>query len=160
MTCNTRIIPMIIIVFFSVMIISSCGSHRQKADEAFDLVKKEKMLSDDSNLIREALIQEPVNAGLAKKKEPQDKWIIYKIETEKKIQTNENSIREIKANTKANSNLLKKVLALEKENNDLRILMDKYNEEMTLKWENFKTMMNHDVNDIGIRLKALKINQK
>jgi len=29
-----------------------------------------------------------------------------------------------------------------------------------VKWEKFKLMMNHDVNEIGIELKAMKLNNK
>ena len=92
MTISTRNFQLILTCFLSVMIIASCGSHKQKADEAFDLVKKGKMLSDDSDLIRKALIQETTKLQI-KKNEPQDKWTIYKIEAEKKIQTNQNTIR-------------------------------------------------------------------
>ena len=159
MNFSTRNLYLIIPYFLSVMIIVSCGSHKQKADEAFDLVKKEKMLSDDSDLIRKALIQQTTTLQ-TKKIEVQDKWTIYKVESEKKIQTNENTIREIKANSRTNANLLRKVSALEKENNDLRIQMEKFNAEMTLKSENFKTMMNHDLNDISIQLKVMKTSNK
>lgn len=160
MTLKTNFIAIIITGYLSVMILSSCGSHSKKTDDAFDSVKKEKMLTEDSILIRDALKQEPTNAVVVKKNEIQDEWTKYKIETERKIYTNENIIREIRALPKVNANMLRKVASLEKENNDLRIKMDEYNEEVKERWENFKTGMNHDVNEIGIKLKAIKITHK
>jgi hypothetical protein len=159
MNFRTGFFPSKLTCIVCLIIIASCGSHKQKGDEAFDLVKKEKMLSNDSDLIRKALIQEKTTSQ-TKKNEPQDKWTIYKVETEKKIQTNENTIREIRTKSKSNANLIRKVSTLEKENNNLRIQMDKFNDEMTLKLENFKNMMNNDVNDIGIQLKVLKTGNK
>jgi len=142
------------------MILVSCGSHEKKTDDAFDRVKKERMLSKDSTIISKAIAPEPKVSELVKKNENPDEWTRYKIETEKKIHANEIIIREIKALPKANASLLRKVTGLEKENNDLRVKMDEYNEEVKVKWENFKGTMNHDVNEIGIKLKAMKINNK
>ena len=59
-----------------------------------------------------------------------------------------------------NARLLKKVAALEKDNNDLRIEIDKYNEEVKAKWEMFKVSINHHINEIRIDLDALKKNKK
>lgn len=151
---------MIIIGCLSLMIFTSCGSHNQKTDEAFERVKKERLLSKDSITIKEALKQEPMNIGLVKNNENLDVWTQFKIETEKKIRSNENIIKEIKKLPNANPNLLRKVTSLEKTNNDLRRKMDEYNEDEKVKWEKFKTMMNHDVNEIGIELKAIKITHK
>ena len=160
MTLNANFIPKILTGCLSVMILASCGSHEQKADDAFEHVKKERMLLKDSNITSKEIIQEPMKTELVKKNENPDEWTKYKIETEKKIHTNENIIKEIKDLPNANANLIRKVSSLEKENNDLRIKMDEYNEEVKVKWENFKGTMNHDVNEIGIKLKAMKINNK
>ena len=50
------------------------------------------------------------------------------------------------------------MVSLEKDNNDLRKNMDQYKEEVKVMWENFKTKMNHDVNEIHIELKDIKLN--
>ena len=154
---NINFIPMILTGCLSLMILTFCGPHEQKADDAFERVKKERILSKDSNIISKAIIPE---TQIVKKTENQDEWTLYKIETGKKIHTNENIIKEIKRLPNANANMLIKVENLEKSNNDLRIKMDEYNEEMKVKWEKFKLMMNHDVNEIGIELKAMKLNNK
>jgi hypothetical protein len=150
----------IIITAYILILLTSCGSHSQKADEAFNRVKKEKMLTPDSNLIQNALRQEPASKPIVKKKEVQDEWTRYKLETEKKIHENENIIREIRTFPKSNSYLLRKVAGLEKENINLSSKLDEFNVEMKMKLENFKALMNHDVYEIGIKLKEVKINIK
>lgn len=143
------------------LIATSCGSHQQKPDDAFDRVKKVRMLSNDSNFTSDEILQESLKTEPVKKKEIQDEWTKYKNEMERKIHLNENKIKEIKGFSDTNSGLNKKLASLEKDNNDLRIQMDKYNEEMKVKWENFKTEMNHHVNEIDIELNAMKtVNKK
>jgi uncharacterized protein YlxW (UPF0749 family) len=78
---------------------------------------------------------------------------------EKKIQLNEKTIKEIRGLTDANTDLLKKLTNLEKANNDLRIKIAEYNEEVKVKWEKFKASLNQNVNEIDIELNALKNSQ-
>lgn len=144
----------------SVIILVSCESHEQIAGDAFEIVKEEKMLSNDSADITKAMVQEPVKTQIVKINENMDEWTIFKIETEKKILTNEKKIKEIKNIHNANANLLRKVTNIEKGNNDLRNQMNDYNEEVKLKWETFKSTINHDVNEINIELKEISINNK
>ena len=148
-----------IISCFSVLILFSCESHEQKADEVFQQVKEERMMSKDSAIIDKAL-QPPEKTDPLKKIEYIDEWTKFKMETEKKIVANENLIKEIKTIPNASSKLLKEVTSLEQENNDLRKEMDVYKEEAKVMWENFKTKINYDVNKIGIDLKDIKINNK
>lgn len=145
---------------FLVMMLASCQSHEQKADDAFDVVKQDKMLLKDSNMSSKEIIQEPKKIEFVKKSETPDEWTKFKFETEKKILTNEKKIKEIKSIPNANAKLLRKVTNLEKDNNNLRRQMDEYKEEVKVKWENFKVKMNHDVNEIGIELKDMTVNNK
>lgn len=142
------------------VILFSCKPKEQKVDDAYKIVKKEKMLSNDSDVIDNAMFQEPVKTQLVKTNENMDEWTIFKIETEKKILTNEKKIKEIKDIPNTNANLLRKVSNLEKSNNELRNQMNDFNEEVKLKWETFKSTINHDVNEINIELKNLSINNK
>ena len=160
MTKYLNCIQKIVIGCLSVMILASCGSHEQKGDDAFERVKEKRMLSKDSNFIPKIIIQEPKKPVLEKKKENPDEWTKYKYEIEKKINTNENKIKEIRELPNVNANLLRKVTNLEKTNNDLRMKMDEYNEAEKVKWEKFKVSMNHSVNEIGIELKSMKIDNK
>lgn len=162
MGTNVNFISRIVAVCFSVMILVSCESHEQESDDAFEQVKEEKMISNENNsdsVIKE-IIEEPKILKSAMKNENLDEWTKFKIETEKKIHTNENKIKEIKGIPNTDSKLIRTLLSLEKDNNDLRKQMDEYQEEIKVKWENFKTKINHDVNEIGIELKDIKINNK
>jgi len=148
-----------IISCFSAIILISCESHEQKADEVFEHVKEEKMMSKDSAIINKALLP-PDKTDPLKKNEYVDEWTKFKMETEKKIVANENLIKEIKTIPNASAKLLKQVTSLEQDNNALRKEMDVYKEEAKLMWENFKTQINHDVNEIGIELKDIKLSNK
>ena len=157
---NANFISKIVTACFSIMIFVSCKSHEQKADGAFEIVKQEKLLSKDSNVISKEIIEEPKKAEPVKKIETQDEWTKFKMETEKKILSNEKKIKEIKVIPNADAKLLRKITSLEKDNNDLRRQLDQYSEDVKVKWENFKATMNHDVNEIDIELKDIKINNK
>ena len=143
-----------------IMGLVSCESHEQKADEAFDMVKEEKKLTKDTPLTIQDITVEEKKPEVIKEKEHLSDWDKFKSETEKKIQLNESLIKEIKGKPNANSKLLKNMISLEKDNNDLRKNMDQYKEEVKVMWENFKTKMNHDVNEIEIELKDIKLNNK
>lgn len=136
----------------------SCESHEQKVDEAFDMVKKEKKLTKDTLLTIQDITAEEKKPEVTKEKEHLTDWDKFKIETEKKILLNEDMIKEIKGKPNASSKLLKTMISLEKDNNDLRKDMDQYKEEAKVMWENFKTKINHDANQIHIELKDIKLN--
>ena len=153
-------IPLILASFLSVLFLISCGSHKQKVDDAFDRVKKERMLLADTNFVSKEIIQESMKTVPVKTKETLDEWTKFKIETENKIRLNDTKIKEIKGLPNANARLLKKVAGLVKDNNDLRKEIDKYNEEVKVKWEMFKVSINHHINEISIDLDALKKNEK
>lgn len=140
------------------MFLLSCTQHEQKADDAFDRLKKEKLRTKDSVVITEEPMLEPKKNVVVKKAESPDEWTKFKIETESKIIANESKIRELKGNPNSKAKLLKKIATIEKHNNDLRKQMDVYNEDVKVMWENFKVKMRHDVNEIEIDLKDLKIN--
>jgi hypothetical protein len=144
--------------FICLMFLSSCTQDGPKADDAFDRLKKEKLLTKDRVIIPEAPLAEPKKISVAKKVENLDEWTKFKTETESKITTNENKIKVLKGIPNSNAKLLKKIATIEKHNNDLRKQMDVYNEDVKMKWENFKAKMSHDVNEIDIDLKDLTIN--
>lgn len=117
-------------------------------------------LSGDSSFVSAEVIQESLKTNLVKKIETQDEWTKFKNEVEKKIHLNENKIKEIKGLPNTNAALLRKVTNLEKDNNDLKLRMDEYKEEMKVKWEMFQAAMNHIINEIDIELNTLKTDNK
>lgn len=160
MTLNKNFITIILTGLFSAILLTSCGSHEQKADDAFDRVKKVRMLSNDSNFISDEIIQQSMKTESVKEPENLDEWTRYQNEMEKKIHRNENRIKEIKSLAHADAGLLRKVTSLENDNNDLRIKMVEYHEEMKVKWEMFKASMNHHVTEIEAELNVIKTENK
>jgi hypothetical protein len=160
MTLKTNFNPLILTGCLSAMILTSCGSHVQKTDDAFDLVKKERMMTTDSNFVSKEVIEESLKTTVVKKIETPDEWTKFRNEMEKKIHKNEKTIKEIEGLPELNAGLRRKVTNLEKANNDMKIRMDEYKEEMKVKWEMFQASMNHTINEIDIELNALKTNNK
>lgn len=160
MTLNQNIISTIITGGLFIILITSCGSRVQKPDDAFDLVKKERMMSVDSSFVSKEVIQASMKTEPVKKIETPDEWTIFRLETEKKIRLNENQIKKIKELPDVNANSRRKLSKLEKDNNNLKSMLDEYNDEVKAKWEMFKVSINHSANEIGIELNALKTNIK
>ncbi|MCK9639069.1 MAG: hypothetical protein M0R39_04095 [Prolixibacteraceae bacterium] len=160
MTVNQNILSIILTGSLIMTLITSCGLRVQKPDDAFDLVKKERMRSDDSSFVSKEVIQASMKTEVVKKIETPDEWTIFRLETEKKIRLNENQIKKIKELPDVNTNSRKKLSKLEKDNNNLKSMLDEYNDEVKAKWEMFKVSMSHRANEIGIELNALKTNIK
>lgn len=137
-------------VCFCIVILASCESHEKKVDDAFEQVRDERnLLKDNTNPRKEVEV---------KKYSKPDEWVSFKTETEIKLLTNEKKIKEIKNNANVSSSANKKLVILDKDNNDLRRQMDEYQEEVKVKLENFKAKINHDLNEIAIDLKDMKTN--
>lgn len=143
------------------LILNSCESHEQKADDAFDAFKiKKAIIKDSVIIINNNTNQEPPKTEIVIKKEIVDEWTKFKIDIENKIIANDKKIKEIKSIPNLSAKLLRKVKGLEKDNNDLRRQIDEYKEEVKVKWEQFKTDINHGTDEISIELKDLIINNK
>ena len=146
--------------FWAAVSFTSCGSHAPKKEDAFDLVKKERMISNDSSFASKSVIQESMKTEPVKKNVVPDSWTTFRLEMEKKILLNENMIKKIKDLPDQNASWHRQLEALENENNSLKTNMDVYREEEKVKWEMFQASQNHNVNEIAIELKSLKTNQK
>jgi len=138
----------------------SCTSREQKNDAAFNRVKQEKKETNDSAVVNEAMTFEIRKPKLVIKKEIIDERTEFKQEITKRIQINQNKITEIKKSYDNSGGWGRKIAELENENNGLSITLDEYNKDEELKWELFKATMNQHVDEIGIKLKTIKINNK
>ncbi|OFX20921.1 MAG: hypothetical protein A2033_19615 [Bacteroidetes bacterium GWA2_31_9] len=156
---NLNIISKILITALLITALFSCVSHEQKADEAFDMVKKEKMLSNENYIFSKDENQDS-NKLVIKQIQNLDEWAKFKIEMEKKLVINDKKIKELKVIHNSNQNLIRRAENLEEDNNEIRKQMSEYQAEVKLKWENFKTKMNYDVSEIVIELKDIAINNK
>jgi uncharacterized protein (DUF1800 family) len=137
----------------------SCGQPVQKPADAFDLVKKERMLSVDSSFVSKEIMQASMKTEAVKKVEIVDEWTKFRIETEKKIKMNEAKIQKIKNIPELKANARKKLASLEKDNNNLKSSLEEYQEEIKAKWEAYKSSVNHSANAIGDELSAIKVDK-
>lgn len=80
-----------------VTILTSCGPPAPKQDDAFDQVKKVRMLSNDSNFTSKEILKESMKTEPVKKIEKLDDWTVFKNEIEDKIHQNEKKISKIKS---------------------------------------------------------------
>jgi uncharacterized protein (DUF1800 family) len=134
---------------------SSCGPPVQKQADAFDLVKKERMLSDDSSFVSKEIMQASMKTEAVKKVEIVDEWTRFRLETEKKIKMNEAKIQKIKNLPELKTNLRKKLASLEKDNNNLKSSLEEYQEAIKAKWEAYKSYVNHSAIAIGDELSTI-----
>lgn len=155
-----HIVSKIIASCFCAILIASCESREQKADDAFDRVKQAKEESAGQGVLVTEISKQPTASVTIKKIEKPDEWTAFRGETEKKVAANDTLIKAIKSNPNSSSKMLKKLANLEKDNNDLRKQLDEYREEVKVKWETFKANMNEQANEIEVELKDIRINSK
>jgi hypothetical protein len=155
-----KISSIIITGCITVLLITSCGPRVQKPDDAFTLVKKERMLTDDSGFVSKEVIQASMKTEPVKKTETVDEWTRFRLDSEKKIRQNVNFIEKIKNMPDLSNYTRKKLTSLEKDNNNLKMSLNEYPEEVKAKWEAFKSSMTHSTNEIDIELNALVTNHK
>ncbi len=160
MTIKRNSILRILSFCFFTAALLSCESHEQKADDAFEHVKEEKKIAKDSFTTKQEIPKETKLPEPAKKVETLDDWSKFKMDLEKKILTNETNVKTLKELPGASSKTLRKVSNLEQENNELRNQLEQYTEDAKVRLEKFKTQTNHDVNQIGIELKDILVNNK
>ncbi len=143
-------------------LLPACESHEKKVDDAFDREKKARVeYSDTATVYCNPNVAEVTKVVMVT--DTVSEWTLFKTAIEKKIYQSENRIRELKAADKQVQNqarYAKQLTRLEQKNNDLRKRMNDYNEEVSIKWEKFKSGMNHDLDEVGIELRDVKINNK
>ena len=160
MTVYKNLISGMLTACLTVILITSCGPRVPKPDDAFTLVKKERMMSDDSSYVSKEVIQASMKTEPVKRTEPVDDWTRFRLETEKKIRMNENNIQKIKNLPDMSNSMRKKLTSLEKDNNNLKMTLNEYPDDVKAKWESFKSSTSHNANEISIELNALMTNQK
>jgi hypothetical protein len=137
----------------------SCGNRVDKHTEAFDLVKKERMMSGDTGFVSKETILRAMKTEPPQDDKISDEWTNFKIETENKISSNEIKIKKIKFLSYTNSSLYQKLTRLEGNNRDLKERLKKYENEVNLKWKTFKISMTDTVNEIDINIDNINSSQ-
>lgn len=147
-------------ILILLLFMASCESHEKKVDDAFEKVKESKMNGTDTTNVPTIIPPEETKIKVVVKNELVDEWLIFKNETDLKINYSDDQIkilRSKKGKSENQNKFEKQITELEQKNNDLRKQMNDYNEEMKLKWEKFKLGINHDIDEIAIELNDVKI---
>jgi len=152
-------IPIVLTIWLSIALLTACGPPAQKPDDAFDLVKKERMLLEDSSFVSKEIMQASMKTQPVKKIETVDEWNRFRIETEKQLRLNGVKIQKIKEHPDLKANQRRKLADLETENNKLKSSLEEYPAEIKAKWEAYKTSMRHNVNALGMELSVLEPDQ-
>lgn len=159
MKIETTLILAIIATCLMGLILLSCESHEQKADDAYEQVKEEKFNSK-STITEPGTSQAPIKKKVTVTKVANpDEWVKFKQEIELKIQINEIKIKKFKSIPWVNSKTQRKVIDMEKENNDLRVQMKEFKEEAEDNWKKFKAKTILKVNDISTELMNVEISK-
>ena len=87
----------------------------------------------------------------------------FRKEAEEKIFAHDKSIAEFKGRIASDERATRvdyemKIAQLEKQNRDLKKMLDDYKEEGLEKWDAFKTKFNHNMDDLGKAFKAFTTN--
>lgn len=142
------------------IILVSCESQEQKSNEAFDQFKEEKLMLKDCVLTNVDMFQQMNTTAPLKTNESADDWIKFKIEIENKILLNKNKIKKLKQTPNADIKLFKKIVRLEKDNDDLKIQLNEYEFEVKENLKKFKEKIDVELNSIGTQLKDISVKEK
>jgi hypothetical protein len=155
---NIKSISKIATKFLPILILFSCESHEQKADDAFESYKTKKIESIDTVYIHKEISDESIKKKSVIKNDNIDEYSKFKVELEKKIIINETLIKKIKNEPTSKSKNYKKASSLEKENIELRNQLIKYKDELKLNWDKFQLEIDQKVKNINDELKNLSTN--
>lgn len=133
----------------------SCESHEKKAD---GYVRSKYSIKVDEGEKTTNIKKEVKPSEQKRTVKVLNEWQQFKLDTEKKIHLNEKEIERLKSQAQTTQKMTRKLTDLEEANNDLKIQLNQFNEDVIVKWENFKTSMNHDVNEIGLELDDISTN--
>lgn len=138
----------------------SCESQEQKPNEAFDQFKEEKMMLKDCVLTNIDTHQQMKTVTPLKANESADEWTRFKNEIENKILLNENKIKKLKQTPKADIKLFKKIVRLEKDNDELKTQLNEYEVEVKENLKKFREKVDGELSEIIVQLKDISLNEK
>jgi hypothetical protein len=141
-----------------VMLTGACGAKKQNENEAFELVKADKLLKNDSDVVNKAMLPDSKKLETDKRIVYVNEQAKYKTDTEKQILLNQNVITALK--NSANTKLGKGIARLEKENDEIRKQLDKYDQDMKWKWIEFKANTDRSLHEMDVALKELALKAK
>lgn len=133
---KTKILSLAIIIIIAGTMLSGCQSSSEKVENAQNNYIK---ANDELNKANEEYL-----------KDIED----YRKKMDKKVTENNKSITEFKARIEhekrvAKADYIKKIVALEQKNSDIKKKMDEYKAEGKEKWESFKLDFGHEMDELG-----------
>ncbi len=146
----------VLLLLTSVMI-CACESHEKKADAYVRSKYSIKVSKGENKQIKEKITPIAYLKKKSVKRIAPNEWQQFKIDMEKKISANDQKIKSIKLNSTTTQKMIRQLNNLEEANNDLKIQLAIFNEEVIVKWQNFKTAMNHNVKKIGIEVEDISM---
>jgi len=144
-----------VIMFSTATLFTSCKSSTKEEEEAREKVQEEQ---EDVQEAKEDLNE-------VKRQANAEEWQNFKDEMNAAIAKNDAKIEELKQKIKntgkeANAEYDKKVDALKEKNENLKIKMDAYKNDVNSDWQSFKREFNHDMDELGNALNDFTVNNK
>jgi outer membrane murein-binding lipoprotein Lpp len=143
------------LVVLAMAILGGCQSSAEKVDSAKENVEEAKEELQEVKAEAQADAIKVANA---------EEWRVFKSDAEVKIKENEIRIGELKIKMKKSGKTFdemyeKNIIALEQKNKDLRTKISNYESNQS-DWEAFKREFNHDMDELGLAIKDLTVNNK
>ncbi|MFV8345790.1 hypothetical protein [Flavobacterium sp. ZB4P13] len=141
--------------FMAGTVLTGCQNSSKKEEAALDNVEDARENLDDA---KEELTD-------ARKAATQEEWDAFKESTTATIAQNEMRIAEMKASMKKTGKSIdeeyaKKIVDLERKNNEIKAKIQTYKNDANSDWESFKQEYNRDMDELGQALKNLTVDNK
>jgi peptidoglycan hydrolase CwlO-like protein len=136
-------------------VITSCKPNTEKEQEAQENVDSAKV----------AVTEAEEDLDEAKRAATAEEWQQFKEDANAKIEENNAKIADLKLKIKKTGNDIdksyqKNIDAMEQKNKELKVKMESYKNDVNSDWKSFKREFNHDMEELGQRLKDFKVNNK
>lgn len=150
----------IIVLALSQIALIACESHEEPSESAFIKVRKEKFVKLDSaaNVAEEQERIEPIETLLTET--ITDSWTHFKLETGRHLDKNDRTILKIKRIIDLSVSSFKKATVLDKENADLRMSLNSFDDADKEVQEKFKTKMKEDLDELDADIELLSTKYK
>jgi len=126
---------------------------------------EEQTAQDNVELAKEEVQEAKEDLAEAKRQANAEEWQNFKDEMNAAIEKNDAKIAELKQEIKktgktADAEFDKKVDALKEKNENLKLKIETYKNDVDSDWQSFKREFNHDMDELGNAFKDLTVNNK
>ena len=143
----------------AVIVLASCESHEQKADEAFNQFKDQKMAAKDTiKVSKDTTVIVVENNQPLKKYEKIDEDEKFNKAIQASVRANELIIKKLKTTPNMSIKTLKKIVNLEEANSNFAKQLSDYDEEAKKNRKVFEEKIKQEVSELEANLKILNLN--